>query len=126
MQEFWIPRDYIPTKDRPDTTNLCIKIHLPNHCQHCSKELKVIITGTADLSGIMNFNTCGHFIWWEGLWNNRITNLPDSLEKVAAIKVINDFDDGCKCNKCGLWYSMAAPNQLDNTFKCYTCRNRGW
>jgi hypothetical protein len=126
MQEFFMPVNRIPASDQPDTTDLCIKIYLPHTCQHCSRSIIIDRIGAKDLQGITNNNTCNHFAWWAELWNNRIQKYSDLLEKVAAIKINNDINDGCKCNKCGLWYSMAAPNQLDNTFKCYSCRNRGW
>jgi len=34
-----------------------------------------------------------------------------------------DTIDGCNCKTCGQFTFMAAANQSDGTFKCYSCRN---
>ena len=135
MQKFFISISYIPEQERPYIfgtigANSCLEINLPDRCQHCNTPVVIGNIGDAThcgnlKSGISN-GICDHFLMWDKLWANRITNITKSLSKNASVEVLYSLNDGCKCNKCGIFYSMAAPNQKDNTFKCYTCRNRGW
>jgi hypothetical protein len=130
MKKIFIRVLYIPKQERPDNVdiNTCLEINLPDQCKHCGHHVVIGNVGDVNSCGNLNGNSniCAHFMTWDSLWKNRITNLQQSLNKIAAAEVLDPLDDGCKCNKCGLFYSMAAPNQIDNTFKCYTCRNRGW
>jgi len=45
------------------------------------------------------------------------TSCPNQLT------TINRKCDGCSCSVCGCFVMMAEPNQPNNTFKCYSCRN---
>lgn len=132
MQKFYIKFSYIPEQDRPDNVgkDKCFAIHLPDKCQHCNALVMVGKVGDINTCGNLksdsNNRVCNHFIMWHSLWANRIKKWPEAIDHINVLKTIDPLDDGCKCNKCGLFYSMAAPNQIDNTFKCYTCRNRGW
>lgn len=114
--------DDIPKEDQPkdDPSHCCLEIYLPDNCQHCGKRINVMKIGDKNNCGGLNSPICEHFVYWSSLWNNRIK------DQVIKFNYLDPKDDGCKCNKCGLWSPMAAPNQIDNTFKCYTCRNRGW
>lgn len=78
--------------------------------------------GNCDFTSIIN-NACSHYITYEDVYASRIVS--ESMENIPTIQLVDSINDGCKCSQCGLWYAMAAPNQTDNSFKCYSCRNRG-
>lgn len=127
MQKFFISKGHIAESERPDTEDSFIEIYLPNNCQSCNRRVVIYYAGSKSNSGSMMIGVCAHFGTWEGLYNNRIINPSNTLEPVVASQIIDPIDDGAKCSgSCGLWYSMAAPNQPNNTFKCWSCRNRGW
>jgi hypothetical protein len=41
----------------------------------------------------------------------------------GLIYKINYVMDGCLCSRCGEFYYMASPNQLDGTLVCWGCRD---
>lgn len=123
MQSFWIEKYYIPLEKRSDNGFDTMEVSIPDDCQHCGLKINIHANGNSFRPGTI-INPCLHYSHYRRVWENRIIN--KQAEQPIMSKVTNYFDDGCKCNKCGLWYSMAAPNQSDNTFKCYLCRTRGW
>ena len=123
MQEFWIDKVYVPEEFHGTDENCNVKIFIPDNCQHCNSKLEIGYVGNANLAPTNFKSSCDHFLFYNYVWDNRLQNLNDIL---YHIKQIDPIDDGCNCIKCGLWSSMAAPNQPDNTFKCYPCRSRGW
>src|SRR6266705_2817947 len=134
MQKFYISKRYIPNQNQIDDGANCQEIYIPDSCQHedCNKELKILqhlnpIIGSGNRNYASCFEiTCDHYFTYNNVWVNRLTTPFDILSQTVATNRIDPIDDGCKCNKCGLWSFMASPNQIDNTFKCYSCRNRGW
>ena|ERR1700748_200388 len=117
MQKFWIPKIHIPENYQIKNNDYCMEISIPDNCQHCNE--KLIINRNGGKNHNSNFlNCCEHFIQYSLIWENRIT-------EIVFAKL--DINDGMKCSGvCGLWSYMSEPNQPDNTFKCYSCRNRGW
>lgn len=118
MQKFWINRTYVSDKEMLETDLQFFEINIPNNCQECNREL--VVVGGSNCNASIFKSTCGHFITYYNVWNSRIEN--KLFEKV----IIDTINDGCKCTKCGLWSAMSAPNQPDNTFKCFLCRTRGF
>lgn len=50
--------------------------------------------------------------------------LAVSLNLIVAGKITaHDIFDGQACCKCKNYFKYAAPNQADNTFMCWQCRN---
>jgi formylmethanofuran dehydrogenase subunit E len=49
----------------------------------------------------------------------------DFLADIAEEKTKKSKSNGCTCLKCGEIYPYAEPNQLDGSFKCYSCRKYG-
>ena len=131
MQEFWIEKQHIPIQDRVIDNNICQLIYIPNECQFCNNELKISPTGLGSYKEKSTFESgtpCSHYDLYNKVWANRCKfNVDeDADDLVISTKRINQIDDGHNCSKCGLWSPMSAPNQPDNTFKCYPCRSRGW
>ena len=122
MQYIFINIDHIPIEDRPPENDdyCCMEISIPDNCPHCKMIIKVGNSGNKLACGWLLHPICGHFERWSDLWRNRIK------ENTLTFNYVDPINDGCKCNKCGLWSPMSAPNQSDDTFKCYSCRNRGW
>lgn len=117
MQKFWIPKSYVPEGEHSKDEFTCMEIQVPEICQHCNQKLGISVAGWASRAS-MFYDSCEHFGMYNCVWENRI----------AAFKVpVDIINDGMRCSGvCGLWAHMAAPNQKDGTFKCYSCRNRGW
>lgn len=67
------------------------------------------------ISNITDYHNKGH-TWMEPLMITEIiSGKQESKETV---------NPGCSCSICYQFNSMAEPNQPDNTFKCYSCRNQ--
>lgn len=52
---------------------------------------------------------------------NKIGYLLEEI-KILKAEMKNTNSDGMFCNKCGLWFGFAEPNQIDCSFRCYVCR----
>lgn len=71
-------------------------------------------------------NTEGYLTW---VIRNEHTNLDlfslvDRLEVFLENKRKRKYPDGMVCKKCQAFFDFADVNQSDNSFVCYSCRNK--
>lgn len=91
-----------------------VKIDIPNECTACNLKFEYAIVGDVNTETILKQH-CHHILSYKMLWSFRI--------KENIIKLIDSMNDGCKCDKCYDWVSMAVSNMPDNKFRCYRCRS---
>jgi hypothetical protein len=74
---------------------------------------------------------------WLSKLYEELSNLPESddaeyciygpsfdfIQNTAVGAENNKLSNGCTCNHCGEIFPYAEPNQKDNGFKCWSCRN---
>ena len=122
MQKFWINKLYITGNAASTSQFECVEINIPDICQECNSKLELHDIGDSLSASTFKY-MCKHFSSYYNVWANRIAEM--NIE-VLVKRNVDHINDGCKCTKCGLWSAMSAPNQPDNTFKCFLCRTRGF
>lgn len=128
--DVWIRKEFIPPDDLKNYPgdDACIKVVIDKTCKLCNKERSVYggFVGSKNEETSL-FNVCKHSRTYLDVYVHRIKTVGDIVVGSISVRLIDSRDDGMKCSGvCGQWVSMAQSNQKDNSFKCWSCRTRGW
>ena len=131
MLKIWIYKTFVPKddlKNYPNNKDSCISIFINEHCDSCNVTNTIYNNFVGSENEETSFDiVCDHNETYYDMYLNRIKTVGDIIVGSVKSTIINSIDDGMKCSgACGQWVPMASPNQKDNTFKCWSCRNRGW
>ncbi len=128
--EVWIRKEYIPADELKNypSGDTCIKVFMDKTCVLCNK----VRTVSKNFLGSKNegtsfYDVCRHSVSYQSIYANRIKTIGDIVVGSVSISRADPKTDGMKCSGvCGQWIHMAQANQKNNTFKCWSCRTRGW
>lgn len=74
-------------------------------------------TDVSYIDNIEYYHGRRHYAWL------RLENVLEVIDEMAYVSPDKPEEKGCFCAGCKLFSAMSEPNQPDNTFRCYTCRN---